>query len=178
MLIFQYGSNLSSERLNSHQRLRGDARVISVARTVKPYHFCFPVWGGINGCAAAGILPGGDRPVWGVVYEIPHELVVRNSIIDRPTLDGIEDEGRDYDRGPVDLIFRDGQAPEEIVHTYHPRAPRDTLLTEWHYVAHILQGAREHGLPCDYQQYLLDCMLRNNSNLATRLAGFRQTIHS
>lgn len=170
MLIFQYGSNLSSRRLNSRQRLRGDARVVGVARTLEPYRFGFPVWGGINNCAAAGILPGGNRPAWGVVYDIPDTLVVRGGEADRPTLDAIEDEGKDYDRGPVELVFHDGHEPNEIVHTYHPRAPREDLLTAWHYVAHIIEGAREHALPHDYQQYLLDCMLMNNPELGPRLA--------
>ncbi|MDQ2069550.1 gamma-glutamylcyclotransferase family protein [Natronospira bacteriovora] len=169
MLIFQYGSNLSSQRLNSEARLRGNARVVGVARTRSPYRFCFPVWGGINGCAAAGILPGGPGPAWGVIYEVPEERVYRHADAPFPTLDTIEDEGKDYDRGPIDVCFRDGRRPDETVHTYHPRQPRSGLQTEWHYVQHILSGAAEHDLPGSYQQYLRDCVMDNNPSLANTL---------
>ncbi|WP_406672368.1 gamma-glutamylcyclotransferase family protein [Natronospira sp.] len=169
MLVFQYGSNLSSRRLNSRQRLGGAARVVGIARTRHPYQFCFPVWGGINDCAAAGILPGGERPVWGVVYDIPHHFVVRSETADHPTLDAIEDEGRDYWRGPVELLSADGKDFPENIQTYHPRQPRQDLVTQWHYVRHILEGAREHALPPDYQNHLVACMLDNNPNLKTQL---------
>lgn len=169
MLIFQYGSNLSSKRLNSEQRLRGDARVVGMASTVDAWRFGFPVWGGINGCAAAGILPGGTEAVWGVIYDIPESLVRRDGERGRPTLDAIEDEGRDYDRGPIEVCLTDGRMPNQVVHTYHPRAPRDDLVTEWHYVSHILEGAAEHGLPTAYRDRLVQCILANNPALSSRL---------
>lgn len=165
MLIFQYGSNLSSERLNSEQRLGGAARVVGIAYTEQPFRFRFPVWGGINGCAAAGILPGGERPVWGVVYAIPEERVVHGGGPGR-TLDAIEDEGRDYRRGPIELRFADNTRPDGEVHTYHPHDPREDLVTEWHYVRHILDGAWEHRLPGDYIRHLGRRAIANNPDLA------------
>lgn len=165
MLIFQYGSNLSSQRLNSEQRLGGAARVVGVAFTEQPWRFRFPVWGGINGCAAAGILPGGDRPVWGVIYEIPETRVAGTDKTGQRTLDAIEDEGRDYHRGPIELRLADGSRPGSEVHTYHPRDPREDLVTEWHYVRHILTGALEHGLPGDYIHQLGWRAIANNPDL-------------
>jgi hypothetical protein len=172
MLIFQYGSNLSTARLNGPERLGGGARVIGVAHTVTNFEFGFPVWGGINGCAAAGILPGGARPVWGVVYEIPDALVTHGGRSDGPSLDEIEDEGRDYRRGPIDLRMVDGSAPGAPVQTYHPHRPRTGLRTEWHYVRHILAGAHEHALPGDYQAWLRERILANNPALAAPLSQF------
>ncbi len=165
MLIFQYGSNLSSVRLNSEQRLGGAARVVGIACTEQPYRFRFPVWGGINGCAAAGILPGGEQPVWGVIYAIPEERVIHGGG-PGPTLDAIEDEGCDYRRGPIDLRLANGGRPDEEVHTYHPRDPREDLVTEWHYVRHILTGALEHELPRDYVRQIADRAIDNNPALA------------
>lgn len=168
MLIFQYGSNLSSQRLNSPERLQGQARVVATARTVAGWRFGFPVWGGINGCAAAGILPGGDEPVWGVIYEIPESWVVHGNGV---SLDRIENEGVDYERGPIDLRLADGREPPGPVHTYHPRDPRHDRVTQWHYVEHILAGIDEHGLPDHYRRRLERAILDNNPSLADRLAG-------
>lgn len=167
MLIFQYGSNLSSQRLNSPERLQGQARVVDIAHTVTGWRFGFPVWGGINDCAAAGILPGGDKPVWGVIYEIPDTWVVHG---DGVSLDRIENEGVDYDRGPIDLQLTDGREPPAPVHTYHPRDPRHDRITQWHYVEHILAGVDEHGLPEYYRRRLERAIIDNNPSLAKRLA--------
>ena len=41
--VFQYGSNTSSSRLNSKERLQGDAKVLSVAQTVDNFEFDFSV---------------------------------------------------------------------------------------------------------------------------------------
>lgn len=173
MLIFQYGSNLSSKRLNSPERLQGQARVVGIAHTVEGWRFGFPVWGGINGCAAAGILPGGHEPVWGVIYEIPDTWVIHQAGGDGISLDRIENEGEDYDRGPIALRMADGREPPGTVHTYHPRDPRHDRVTQWHYVAHILAGAEEHGLPDDYRHRLEKAILDNNPALADCLAGRR-----
>jgi len=145
---------------------------MGIARTRSAFRFSFPVWGGINGCAAAGILPGGDAPVWGVVYEIPQQWVVHGGQTSARTLDEIEDEGRDYVRGPIDLCWASGQAIGEPVHSYHPRMPRSDLLTDWHYVRHILAGAQEHQLPTAYQSRLASAMIDNNPALAQAIDNF------
>ncbi|MCP1726063.1 gamma-glutamylcyclotransferase (GGCT)/AIG2-like uncharacterized protein YtfP [Natronospira proteinivora] len=174
MRIFQYGSNLSSQRLNSQARLQGNARILGVACTRQPFRFTFPVWGGINNCAAAGILPGGSETVWGVVYDIPAQWVAHGGQPEARTLDEIEDEGRDYRRGPIELIWPDGQVIHDEVHTYHPKAARDDLITDWHYVRHILDGAREHALPMDYRRRLTSAIIENNPGLAEAINGYQQ----
>jgi len=43
-LVFQYGSNMSVARLNSDDRLAGDAKVVCVATTIEPFDLVFSVW--------------------------------------------------------------------------------------------------------------------------------------
>ena len=55
-LVFQYGSNLSSQRLNGNERLRGGARIVGTARTTASYRLDFTVWSPHNQCAAADLV--------------------------------------------------------------------------------------------------------------------------
>ena len=91
-LVFQYGSNLSSERINSDSRLKGDARPVGIAYTEDDFELDFSVWSKGNNCAAADIIPGAGRKIWGVIYEIPDYLIERTSAKerDRKSLDAIE----------------------------------------------------------------------------------------
>ncbi len=67
MLIFQYGSNISTARLNDRDRLNGDARVISIVSTVDKFDIAFTVWSKSNGCAAADIVQSDTgRHIYGV----------------------------------------------------------------------------------------------------------------
>ena len=54
MLVFQYGSNCSTARLNSHDRLRGDAVALGRA-DLDGYQLAFDVWSDGNNCAASDI---------------------------------------------------------------------------------------------------------------------------
>src|SRR5689334_20407462 len=102
LLIFQYGSNTSSDRLNSADRLRGDARDLGLARTRDHHILSFTVWSDSNECAAADLIPGGDTPAWGVLYEIPDFLVIKGQGRGRKTLDGIE--GPRYERVQIEIV--------------------------------------------------------------------------
>ncbi len=75
-LVFQYGSNMSVARLNSNDRLDGDAKTIGVARTAESFELMFSVWSKTNNCAAADLVPSKiGRSVYGVVYDIPDFLL-------------------------------------------------------------------------------------------------------
>jgi hypothetical protein len=78
-LVFQYGSNTSSKRINSANRLRGDAISLGLACTVEDFQFDFTVWSTTNNCAAADIIKGSGRKLWGVLYEIPDYLIRRDT---------------------------------------------------------------------------------------------------
>lgn len=164
-LVFQYGSNLSSERINSHERLRGDARVAGVALTTEHFHLDFTVHSRTNGCAAADIVPTtSGRRIWGVLYAIPPELVFRGEApAGRRSLDEIESN---YERIEIDVTPQLDHALTGPVLTYVVRERRRGLRTAAHYAAHILRGLQEHGAPGEYVDYVRTRIAHNNPTLA------------
>ena len=93
-LVFQYGSNMCSNRLNGADRLQGHASLVGIAETIENYEYSFDIWsGGRNNCAAADLIPRQGRKIWGVLFEIPMFYIQRDPERRRKTLDGIEGEG-------------------------------------------------------------------------------------
>jgi hypothetical protein len=82
-LIFQYGSNCLTERLNGPQRLKGAADVEDRAKTVNEYEIAFDVWSDGNACAAADLVPeyGTGRLAWGVLYQISADDLTETEVI-------------------------------------------------------------------------------------------------
>lgn len=168
MLVFQYGSNMSSKRLNSSERLAGDAQRMGIAQTANPYRLCFPVWSKTNSCAAASISPDPDgRPVLGVLYEIPDWLVYREEAnkLNRKSLDAIEGEGANYVRTTIDIVQSDGVT--NTATTYIAKEAGPELKTSAEYARHILTGLAEHEMPSAYRAYVIDCIARSNPDLAS-----------
>jgi len=166
MLVFQYGSNMNSKRLNGPDRLAGGARRVGIAKTRAHYRLCFPVWSRPNGAAAASISPDpGGQPIFGVLYEIPSSLVYRKEAKThkRTTLDAIEAEGRNYIRREIDLIHPDGTAVSAI--TYVAKKPGADLKTSSEYASHILTGLTENDIPKAYRAYVGSCIARSNPEL-------------
>ena len=164
-LVFQYGSNTSSRRLNSQERLRGDARVVGLARTVECFELDFTVWSEQNDCAAADLVPGAGRTIWGVLYQIPVHLIERHTAGERASLDAIENEGRNYVRVPIDLHLADGGRVDGEAITYVVRKRRERLATSFAYARHLLEGLTEQGAPADYLAYVRQRIVRNNPAL-------------
>jgi gamma-glutamylcyclotransferase len=131
-LYFAYGSNMSTARLVA--RVAG-ARALGRARLVvfnKP---------GIDGSGKANVVSDPGSRVWGVLYRI--------ELDDWPTLDRFE-PGYVRERRAV-VCERRGCISaflyrwiEEDAETAPFTAPFD-----W-YRAHLIEGAREHGLPPSY----------------------------
>lgn len=164
-LVFQYGSNTSSRRLNGAERLHGAARVLGRARTRERFMLSFDVWSAQNGCAAANIRRSGrGRTIWGVLYEIPEDLLRRETAPPgRMSLDAIEREGSNYSRRTVAVL--DDRGVELAATTYVVREPREGLPTAGAYVGHILDGLIESGAPQDYIAYVKRRAVRSNPEL-------------
>lgn len=166
MLVFQYGSNMSSERLNHVDRLNGDAKVVCVASTVDTYDFAFTVWSKTNECAAADIVPNPDgRTIMGVLYDIPGFLLTRDSARSccRKSLDAIEGEGRNYRRIDIELLDPSGHKISAT--TYVVRERKEGLKTSRAYSQHIVDGLLEHGFPEEYRRYVICRIEQNNPEL-------------
>ncbi|TFH37621.1 MAG: gamma-glutamylcyclotransferase [Anaerolineales bacterium] len=164
-LVFQYGSNMSTARLNSRDRLRGDAHAIGIAQTEGEYEFVFDIWSISNNCAAADLLSGNGRRIWGVLYEIPGWLIGRETAAPRKSLDFIEGEGHNYTRQKISLIDANGEPVRGPVITYVGLCHRPRIETSIDYVKHILVGLREHRIPEEYVDYVKNKIVANNPSL-------------
>jgi hypothetical protein len=166
-LVFQYGSNTSSTRLNSHERLRGDARDLGLVCTVAPFELDFDVCSTGNACAAADIREGGGRPIWGVLYEVPDYLIRRETAGERKSLDAIE--GQHYGRRPIRVQRPDGTPVAGEVITYTVLNPEPGQRTSIEYASHIIAGLREHGAPDEYLAYVKEQVIANNPDLTAQM---------
>lgn len=151
-LVFQYGSNTSSARLNSPDRLNGAATLIGLGRTVRRYDLAFTRQSERQGFAVADLVPGDSR-VYGVIYEIPDSRIYRDPKSRLMTLDQIEGEGRAYRRTPIEVERLDSGEIAQML-TYLVIERTVGLRTSVEYVRHIVTGLREFGAPDDYVQYV------------------------
>lgn len=159
-LVFQFGSNMSTLRLNSMDRLCGDAKSIGLVSTVGHYTLGFTVWSQSNKCTAADLVRARGRHVWGVLYEIPEKLLSRDTAGNRRSLDEIE--GVRYKRRKIKIHMKDDSNKVLTVWTYTVIKKQQDLITSLEYVNHILQGLHEHEAPKDYINHVKNRILRNN----------------
>ena len=89
-VLFQYGSNCDSNRLNAPERLSGAATNPRLARTVHVYGIALNVWSNGNGRAASNLRPATDRHAWGVLYDIADDRLTGRGAADRKTMEQIE----------------------------------------------------------------------------------------
>ena len=165
--VFQYGSNMDTERLNSSDRLNGEATFFRVALTRDNYQLDFDLWSKCNRCAAADLVGVSGRRIWGVIYEIPDDLVRRETAGERKSLDEIEGEGANYERTKINLCLRNGRPVSQTVITYIGRksARRPKIQTSSDYVRHIFTGLRAYDMPDGYIAYVENRVLANNPYL-------------
>jgi hypothetical protein len=166
-LVFQYGSNTLSARLNSPERLCGDAKDLGLVRTEENFELHFNVWSRGNNCAAADLKRGSGRPIWGVLYDVPDGLIARDTAGNRKSMDAIE--GSKYRRGPISVLRENGTRIEDLVLTYTVINPKSGLRTSLTYAAHIIRGLRGHAAPNDYLNYVKDRVVANNPQLAAEI---------
>ena len=135
---FAYGSNMSSERLRGRT-----PSAVSLGRARLPRYALRWHKLGRDGSGKCDVEPT-DLPgesVWGVLYEI--------DCAEKQALDTAEGLGVGYNEQTV-LVERETGVEEAL--TYRARSDKiDSMLRPlpW-YKAHVLRGAREHGLPEEY----------------------------
>jgi|SRR5437867_167850 len=166
-LVFQYGSNTSSSRLNSDDRLRSDATDRGLVCTEDSFELDFDVWSTCNDCAAADIRSGRGRPIWGVLYDVPDYLISRETAGSRRSLDAIE--GSKYGRRPIRIRWPNGTPVAGDVITYTVLSPEYGLRTSVEYASHIIAGLKEHDAPNEYLAYVKERVIANNPDLATKM---------
>jgi hypothetical protein len=129
----------------------------------------FDIWSKTNNCAAAAIVEGSGRRIWGVIYEIPDWLISRSTSGSRKSLDAIEGEGTNYSRMPIVVRDSDGREFPSEVQTYIGRKRRQGIRTSLEYVTYILEGIKEHKMPSEYAEYVIGQIVANHPELAASL---------
>jgi hypothetical protein len=162
ILLFQYGSNMEPERLNSSDRLAGVAQAIGFAR-LDHWGIRFDVYSVKNNCGVTDIVPTAQENVLGVLYEVPYRAVVAPRG-QRSRMDEIEGArlGRlsNYKRQKI-LVRRNGGNVEAQTYVgttlgrrrFLRRSSEDRQVSEA-YFEHLVAGARRFKLPKSYVTYL------------------------
>lgn len=144
-LVFQYGSNCTTSRLNGPNRLNGHVEDRGRAQTVEDYDISFDVWSQTNGCAASHLIPSPGCKAWGGLYEIPEDFIRDERTDGQKTLAKIE--GGSYEEKPIRIRNADGEEVAAMTFLVKPDQRRNGLWTSAAYVSWIIYGLREHGVP-------------------------------
>ena len=168
-LIFQYGSNCDTERLNDPERLDGAAEDLGRAQTVGEYKIEFNKWSKKGKCAAADLVKPrkGGRRIWGVLYKVS-----------RGGFKKLKDvEGPSYRARRIGVV--DATGATMTATTFRVRRDKRELgrHTTVDYVRHIVKGLRAHDVeevdPA-YIQHVIDIALRTNEQAKDQDAGRMQ----
>ena len=135
-LIFAYGSNMSTARLQDRVP---SARAAGIGQ-LKRFSLRWHKRGrdGSGKCHARATTLHSDV-VWGVLFEISRS--------DKPRLDKAEGLGRGYEEKEVDVTTDLGEVRALM---YSATDLERSLLPFHWYKDFVVSGAREHGLPVDY----------------------------
>ncbi|CAM3958401.1 gamma-glutamylcyclotransferase family protein [Vreelandella rituensis] len=137
MLCFSYGSNMSSKRLLA--RL-SSASFVMVARL--PYYRLAFHKAGTDGSGKGDIVPASAQAeVYGVVWEIPDTQ--------KAVLDSFEGLGFGYDEITITVFDLTTDKPMDVQAYIATRTRSGLKPYDW-YKNHVINGAREHGLPEHY----------------------------
>jgi cation transport regulator ChaC len=168
-IVFQYGSNCLDSEINSEERLCGDARFLDIAETVENFELAFDVWSKGRGCAAADIVRKPGKTVWGVLYEVPDDLIGRKTAKarGRKSFDAIEGEGANYKRAMIDVRRPDGQIVNAL--TYTVANPKSGLRTGDKYVGYIVAGLRKRGISEQYIAQVKALAVANNPEISAEV---------
>jgi hypothetical protein len=163
-LIFQYGSNTNTTRLNADDRLKGQARCMGLASTVEPYVLKLGVPSKKHGCTAT-IEPGGEDLAWGVLYDVPDHIIERDTHAPRrwKSLDEIEAEGKNTRRTNIRVRKVGGEEVSAV--TYVGLRTQEGLKTTDEYAQHILRGLKSHGAPEEYVHKVREMIIANNPEI-------------
>jgi len=170
--LFQYGSNMSEERLaakiREHQSYAPegaelDVRLLGCAR-LKGWRFVLDLYSARQKCFVGDIVEGEDGDeVWGALYELDRQLLVRSngsrSVLDR--IEGHRTERDPENYRPITVTVQLDGDPREA-HTYvggedarqRCRLDHADAKPRADYLRAILDGADAVGLPQGYMAVL------------------------
>lgn len=174
VLLFQYGSNMSAERLRAkirvHRRYAPEGADLAVEflgrARLAGWRLTFDLYSARQECLVVDIVEGGPaNEVWGALYELDRDLVIRSDN-QRSVLDRIEGHRTEIDPEnyrPV-VVTVDFESQSRSAYTYVGREDARRRCATNHggaaphadYVQAILDGARSSGLPAKYINAVAD----------------------
>lgn len=167
-LVFQYGSNCTTARLNGPNRLDGKAVDRGKAQTVEDFDIAFDAYSRTNGCAASDIVAAPGKKAWGVLFEIPEDFIRGKRNDGKKTLEQIE--GPRYEEKPINVMDREGKQCGATTFVVGQAARRPGLATSAAYVSWIVYGLRDHGVPEDWINHVLDVSIKTNERAEANAA--------
>ena len=145
MHYFAYGSNMLKNRLEN-QGNRVTPKIGSVidkgAAKLSGYKITFNNLSALDGSGKTNIIQDEKAIAWGVIYELAYDQIER--------LDRIE---KGYKRIPIVVDYNNEQIE---VDTYLATEDyvQENLFPTTEYLELLIQGAKEHNFPQDYQVFL------------------------
>lgn len=169
VIVFQYGSNCLESEINSSKRLNGKAKFLDVAKTIERYRLCFNVYSkGRDGGAADIVRSDKNEHVWGVLYEVPIDLLSRyTKPFDTKSLDEIEGEGSNYNRYWIPVERPKRQKLIALTYIVRDEKKKETQ-TNTDYAKLIISGLKEHkkeGIPEEYINKIKKEIRKNNPDI-------------
>lgn len=140
VVYFAYGSNMSRRRLQARVP---SAQVLGMG-VLAGHALAFHKFSERDGSGKCDIVASVNETVYGVLFRIP--------AAELPVLDAHEGNGHGYDRRVITLQNESGCAVEAWVYVATQIDPH-TRAYRW-YKHHVLEGAREAGLPAAYLQHI------------------------
>ncbi len=152
-LVFQYGSNCTPARLNGPNRLQGRAKDLGRAQTVEDFDIAFDVVSKTNGCAASDLIQTPGRKAWGILYELSEESLKELKRV----------EGARYEEKPLRVIDQKGEQQTATTFVVRERDRREDIATSAAYVSWIIYGLRDHGVPENWINHVLEVAIVTNT---------------
>lgn len=157
VFLFQYGSNMSPARLNSPERLNGQAKAVWAAR-LDGWGIRFDLYSKTNDSAVTDIVPAPGEHVLGVLFELPERAL---AIMDR--IEGVKVDGTgNYQRTNVEVsVVPSGQTVTAVTYlgmeagrARFRNGSADLQIVKPTYFEYLLAGARQFNFATDYVRYL------------------------
>jgi AIG2 family protein len=155
-LVFQYGSNCTTARLNGPNRLKGAAKDLGRAKTVEDFDIAFDVVSDTNGCAASDLIKRPGRKAWGVLYNVSKSGLERLKA----------KEGPRYEKKPIRVIDKKRKRHNATTFLVLEKDRREGLAASAAYVSWIIYGLRDHGVPEDWIDHVRDVAIKTNRHAA------------
>jgi gamma-glutamylcyclotransferase (GGCT)/AIG2-like uncharacterized protein YtfP len=146
MLYFAYGSNMDPDQMRDRCP---NAEVVGIG-FVENYVLRFPRLSLKRDCGVSSIEPLAGHNTWGVVYRLAEDDISRLDASEGYRV-GRPAGKNSYNRMTV-LVRLDGASTE--VQTYIAEPQKDAPPPNVAYLTHIRDGARRHGIPENYLNYL------------------------